>query len=224
MILALETATNVCSVVFRDDDGSMHEKRIEKRGTHSEQLFLFIEDLMEEHGFFISDLEAVLVSEGPGSYTGLRISASAVKGLLFQTEVPLYGSNTLASFAMQARDENPDAKTIHSIIDARRVHVYHQQFNYHAGKLSAKEDVEVIPIKAFESMVRTGDLIAGTGFKRMSKNIKEKATVFGAEVITAKSLVRLYEEGLTEFFHEVDPESFNPKYYTSNQVNNSSKS
>ncbi len=85
MILALETATNVCSVVFRDDDGLMHEKRIEKRGTHSEQLFLFIEDLMDEHGFFISALEAVLVSEGPGSYTGLRISASAVKGLLFQS-------------------------------------------------------------------------------------------------------------------------------------------
>ena len=223
MILGLETATNVCSVVFRDDDGSMHEKRIEKRGTHSEQLFLFIEELMEEHEFSIPDLDAVLVSQGPGSYTGLRISASAVKGLLFQTEIPLYGVNTLASFAMKARDENSSAETIHSIIDARRVHVYHQQFSFDDGKLSAKNDVEVIPIKEFESMVRKGNLIVGTGLNRMSKNIKEKGTVFGSEAISAKSLVRLYEEELSEFFHEINPEIFEPKYYTSNQVNNSPK-
>lgn len=223
MILAIETATNVCSVVFCDDDGLMHEKRIKKRGTHSEQLFLFIEGLMEEHGFSIPDLDAVLVSQGPGSYTGLRISASAVKGLLFQTEVPLYGVNTLASFAIQVMEENPETETIHSIIDARRVHVYHQQFSVADGKLTAKDDVEIIPLKAFESMVRKGDLVVGTGLKRLSKNIKEKAMVFGTEAISAKSLIRLYEQGSNDFFHEDDPEAFEPKYYTSNQVNNSSK-
>lgn len=223
MILALESSTNVCSVFFRGDDGSVNEKRTEKRGSHSEQLFLFIEELMDEHGFLIPDLEAVLVSEGPGSYTGLRISASAVKGLLFQTDVPLFGVNTLASFAMQVVAENPDAETIHSIIDARRVHVYHQQFQYDTGILKAKDEIEVIPIKAFESMIRKGDLIVGTGLKRLSDSIRAKTEVFGQEQITAKSLIRLYEEGFSDFFHEVDPELFEPKYYTSNQVNNSSK-
>lgn len=223
MILALETATNVCSVVFRDDDNTLHEKRTEKRGSHSERLFLFIEELMGEHGFSIPDLEAVLVSEGPGSYTGLRISASAVKGLLFQTDVPLFAVNTLASFAMQALEENPSAETIHGIIDARRVHVYHQQFSFDDGKLTAKDEVEVIPIKAFETMVGKGDLIVGTGLKRLSKYIREKAVIFGTEIISAKSLIRLYEEGITNFYHEVAPEAFEPKYYTSSQVNNSSK-
>src|SRR5699024_2547399 len=91
MLLALETATNVCSVAFCNEEGDVFEKRIDKRGSHSEQVFLFIEELMNEHDFKIEDLEAVLVSEGPGSYTGLRIGASAVKGLLFQSGVTLYG-------------------------------------------------------------------------------------------------------------------------------------
>ncbi len=218
MILALETATNVCSVAFCNDEGSIFEQRIEKRGSHSEQLFLFIEELQQKHGFAIPELDAVLFSEGPGSYTGLRISASAIKGLLFQTEVPLYGINTLASFAMQAKERNPSAQTVHSIIDARRVHVYHQKFRLTEETLTTEDDIEVIPIEAFESMVRKGDVVIGTGLKRIDKKILEKVEAYGSEAISAGSLVRLFKEGLSSFYQSVDAESFEPKYYTSNQV------
>ncbi len=220
MILALETATKVCSVAFYDGEGTISEKRIEQRGTHSEQLFLFIEELQEEHHFVLSDLDAVLVSEGPGSYTGLRISASAVKGLLFQSEVPLYGINTLASFAMQALKEESSVNTIHSIIDARRVHVYHQKFSVSDKQIHTDDEVEVIPIKALESMVHSDDVIVGTGLQRIDKLAREKARrTFGPEAISATSLIKLYQAGLTKFVNEVDPEAFEPKYYTSNQVN-----
>lgn len=218
MILALETATKVCSVAFADDNGSVFEKRVEQRGTHSEQLFLFIEELQKERGFAISDLETVLVSEGPGSYTGLRISASAVKGLLFQSAVPLYGVNTLASFAMAAMTKNASAKTIHSIIDARRVHVYHQKFTVSEAQLNTDDVVEVIPIEAFEAMVRRDDIIIGTGLNRIDKEVRRKALTFGTAEITAKSLISLYKSGHPDFIKDVDPESFEPKYYTSNQV------
>ncbi|HKK46401.1 MAG TPA: tRNA (adenosine(37)-N6)-threonylcarbamoyltransferase complex dimerization subunit type 1 TsaB [Balneolaceae bacterium] len=217
MILAIETATNVCSVALKAGDGKVVEKRVAKRGSHSEKLFLFIEELMDERGFTISDLDAVLISEGPGSYTGLRIGASAVKGLLFETTVPLYGINTLASFAMQAVTELPMTKRIHSIVDARRVHVYHQQFRHNDG-LTAVGEVEVIPIKEFETLIGEGDIIIGTGLKRLNKDILNKAHTFGLESITAKSLLNLFEDGLTAFYQRVDPETFDPKYYTSNQV------
>ncbi|HLR76671.1 MAG TPA: tRNA (adenosine(37)-N6)-threonylcarbamoyltransferase complex dimerization subunit type 1 TsaB, partial [Balneolaceae bacterium] len=185
MILAFETATNVCSVVFCNDRNQLFEKRIERRGSHSEQLFLFIEELQKEHGFAIPELDAVLVSEGPGSYTGLRISTSAVKGLLFQTEVPLFGVNTLASFAGSAISQNPEARTIHSIIDARRVHIYHQQFTVdQEGTLTSEDTVEVIPIEAFETIVRSGDTIIGTGLERIDEAVLGKATTFGKESIT----------------------------------------
>lgn len=221
MLLALETATNVCSVAFYNDDGDLFEKRFGKRGSHSEQLFLFIGELMDEHDFRITDLSALLVSEGPGSYTGLRIGASAVKGLLFQTEVPLYGVNTLASFAMKGIAGEPAAGTIHCIIDARRMHVYHQQFRISGTELIAGGEIEVLPIKAFESMVKSGDVIIGTGLNRINEEVKAKTRTCGPEVITAKSLIALYRAGFDEFFHRASPPSFEPKYYTSNQVNGS---
>lgn len=218
MILALETATSVCSVAYRDEEGAIFEHSIEKRGSHSEQLFLFVEKLLQKHNFSISELDAVLISEGPGSYTGLRISASAVKGLLFQTQVPLFGVNTLASFARRVQDKSPSAQTIHSIIDARRVHVYHQKFNIRDGQLETNDEIEVIPIEALEAMVRKKDTIIGTGLQRIDKNILAKAETYGPGEISATSMIRLYEEGLESFYHSVDPESFEPKYYTSNQV------
>lgn len=221
MILALETSTKVCSVAFCDDEGSIFEKRVEQRGTHSEKLFLFIEELQKEHGFSIPDLDAVLVSEGPGSYTGLRISASAVKGLLFQADVPLYGINTLASFAMQAMREHPAAERIHSIINARRVHVYHQHFT--ASPLQSDDEVSITPIEELEEQVQRYDVIIGTGLERLNEEVREKAITYGTEAIMAKSLIYLYQgglykDGLRGFYEKIDPESFEPKYYTSNQV------
>ncbi|MGD8747321.1 MAG: tRNA (adenosine(37)-N6)-threonylcarbamoyltransferase complex dimerization subunit type 1 TsaB [Balneolaceae bacterium] len=218
MILAIETATDICSVAFRDEEGNITEKRVAKRGSHSEKLFLFIEELMDEYHFSISDLNAVLVSEGPGSYTGLRISASAVKGLLFQSNITLYSVNTLASFAAQAVDQFPKAHTIHSIVDARRVHVYYQKFIYENDMLKAQDKVEVTPIKKFESAVAKGDIIIGTGLKRIRGDVRENAMVLGQEFISAKSLISLLKKGFNNFYREVDPESFDPEYYTSNQV------
>ena len=219
MILAFETATNVCSVAYCDNEGELYEERIEQRGSHSEQLFLFIEELQRQHDFQIPGLEAVLVSEGPGSYTGLRISASAVKGLLFQTKVPLFGINTLASFAVGAVGSGTGSDTIHSIIDARRVHVYHQKFTVaDDGEIRAEDNVEVIPIKAFESMVHNGDTVIGTGLNRIDESVTSKANILGREAITAASLIRLYQQGNSAFVTESDPASFDPRYYTSNQV------
>lgn len=218
MILAFETATKVCSVAFRDDNGLVYEKRLEQRGSHSEQLFLFIEALQQEHGFSIPDLDTVLVSGGPGSYTGLRISASAVKGLLFESQVPLYGINTLASFAVSALKKSSASQTIHSIIDARRVHLYHQKFTASKGRIHSDDEVEVIPIKALESMIRKDDIIIGTGLNRIDESVRQKAITCETEAITAKSLIKLYQQELSDFMKSVDPEAFEPKYYTSSQV------
>lgn len=220
MLLALETSTGVCSVAFKDDEGKYFEKRIEKRGGHSEKLFLFIDELMEEHDFSIRQLDAVLISAGPGSYTGLRISASAAKGLLFQTGIPLYAFNSLAGFARSALNECPDAKIVHTIIDARRVHLYHQKFRNHEGLLRAETGVEVLPINAVEKIILEDDIIIGTGLGRISAEALVKAVVFDKKYITARSLISLYEEEYYSFFKKVDPEKFAPQYYTSYQAEN----
>lgn len=220
MILALETATSVCSVAYEDREGVVHEKRTEQRGAHSEQLFLFIEALMAEHDFNIGNLDAVLISEGPGSYTGLRIGASAIKGLLFQKEVPLYSINTLTSFAMTAAEKvSGKVGSIHSIIDARRKHFYYQPYEYADGQLSPLKEIQVIPIKEFEKVTNKGDIIIGTGIERIDETVRQKARTFGLGSITAKALIRVFHDQ-EKFINKVDPESFSPEYYTSNQISN----
>ncbi|TVQ68539.1 MAG: tRNA (adenosine(37)-N6)-threonylcarbamoyltransferase complex dimerization subunit type 1 TsaB [Balneolaceae bacterium] len=101
-VLSVETATPVCSVALRLPDGTVHELRAEGKGVHSEQTFVFIDRLLAREKLAVNDLGSVIVSAGPGSYTGLRVASSAVKGLLFQTDVPLYACRTLGAIALGA--------------------------------------------------------------------------------------------------------------------------
>lgn len=218
MLLAFETATNVCSVAFKDAGGEVHEKRTNKRGSHSEKLFLFIEELMSEHQFRIGDLEALIISEGPGSYTGLRIGASAVKGLLFQSQVLLYGVNTLRSFARAAYSADGSLSRTHAVIDARRVHLYHQLYRVEGGRLHPEEEVMVRPIEQVEDMLREGDGLIGTGIKRLPPERTEQMVVFNETHISARSLISIFEAGDDQALRQVPAEQFEPRYYTSNQV------
>ncbi len=215
MLLALETATNVCSVAFQNEEGEIFEKRSETHGSHSENLFLFIEALMKKHKFKLSDLEAVLVSEGPGSYTGLRIGASGVKGLLFGSDNSLFGVNTLASFAMGAAENFPDTIKIHSVIDARRKHFYHQLFEIKNGQLETFEPIKVREIDEFKKMVQPNDVIIGTGLERIDEAVRQKVRLLDETGISAQSLIQLYQaEDNDSFYREVAPAEFAPEYYS----------
>jgi tRNA threonylcarbamoyl adenosine modification protein YeaZ len=218
MILALETATPICSVALKDNTGQQFEERIDSPGSHSEKLFLFIKKLMDTRQFEINDLSAILVSEGPGSYTGLRIAASGVKGLLFGSNVPLYRISTLASFATAAHQKEPDAPKFHAILDARRVHLYCQTFNFKGGMMHAECPVDIIPIEMFEKMVESDDVIVGTGLERFDGAVLDQARCYGKDLISACSLIQLYEfEDTGNFIKEVDPSDFDPNYFTARQ-------
>lgn len=218
MILAYETSTNICSVSFQDPDGKITERRIQGRGVHSDHVFLFTEELMNDFNFKITDLNAVLVSNGPGSYTGLRIAASAVKGLLFNTDVSLYAVNTLASFAMNSVDNEG---IIHAIIDARRTHVYHQSFRMNK-KLIATSEAKIVEIGHFLDMLQPRDSIIGTGTTRLEKTVLKEVSVFDERSISANSLFKLYQlSNFKEFCIKTKPEDLNPNYISSSQINNS---
>jgi tRNA threonylcarbamoyladenosine biosynthesis protein TsaB len=95
-ILLLETATSVCSVGIANQDGMLSIREdISMQYSHSKQLTSFIEDVIKEAGLSYDQLDAVAVSKGPGSYTGLRIGVSAAKGLCYAREIPLISVNSL---------------------------------------------------------------------------------------------------------------------------------
>lgn len=215
MILAIETATNICSVSYQDDQGKIYEKRTERKGSHSELLFLFVRELMEEQSFKMSDMNAVLVSSGPGSYTGLRIAASAVKGMLFELNTEIYAANTLAGFAELAKDG-----TIHSVINARRKHLYHQQFRK-GDVLEAVTKSRILELDEINSLLSPGHQIIGTGINRLDSEKLEEMKILNESEISATALISLfYTEAKDNFFTKTTAEELESNYLSSSQVNN----
>lgn len=218
MILAIETSTPVCSVALGKGRRSVIEKRMEGRSVHSERTFEFIKELLDRHSLKVGDLDAVLFSNGPGSYTGLRIGASAIKGLLFQQDVPLYTLPTLLSFAIPFLAENPPA--IHAVIDARRQHLYYQKIKKTLGGGIEISEAKIVEIEKLQDQIKKGDVIVGTGWDRLEVENRGEMTWYGTEAISAKNLVLGWNHPeLKKHFKQVDVESFEPEYLTLSQVN-----
>ena len=126
-ILNIETATKNCSVSIAKDGQTIVCNELADEGySHAEKLHVFIEEVIAKAGISAQDLNAVAVSQGPGSYTGLRIGVSAAKGLCYALNIPLIAVDTLQALASQAGVA--DGKII-PMLDARRMEVYSAIFN-----------------------------------------------------------------------------------------------
>jgi tRNA threonylcarbamoyladenosine biosynthesis protein TsaB len=123
-ILHIETATKVCSVALSNGGELIACKESISEGyIHSESLTFYIEETMREGGVLLSELKAISISSGPGSYTGLRIGLSTAKGLCFALKIPLISVETLLALSELAPKGN---KPIIPMLDARRMEVYAQ--------------------------------------------------------------------------------------------------
>lgn len=124
LILSIETATTVCSVALHDKGCRKATSTFYLDQSHSSILMPTIRALLESCGTDPHQLSAIAVSEGPGSYTGLRIGTSTVKGLCFALDKPLVAVNTLHALAHQVADYYHDGYILCPMIDARRMEVY----------------------------------------------------------------------------------------------------
>ena len=151
-ILNIETATKNCSVSIAKNGETIVCKEIAEEGySHAEKLHVFIEEIIAEAKISVQDLDAIAVSQGPGSYTGLRIGVSAAKGLCFALNIPLIAVDTLQTLASQAKVS--DGKII-PMLDARRMEVYSEIFN---ANLEIEREIlaEVIDENSFAAFTET---------------------------------------------------------------------
>lgn len=130
MILHIETATDICSVVLANDGIIIAEKTSGSARDHASSLAVFIDTILKESKVSPADLKAVAVSKGPGSYTGLRIGVSAAKGLCYALNIPLIAIATTKSMAQKYFQENPAYNgCVVPLLDARRMEVYGAVYN-----------------------------------------------------------------------------------------------
>ena len=131
LILHIETATRVCSVALARDGALLSLKESSQPNVHSSLLTVFIDEIFRETGVAPAQLDAVAVSKGPGSYTGLRIGVAAAKGLCYALDKPLVAVETLEAMAKGIKDLTPrpallggEGEFVCPMLDARRMEVY----------------------------------------------------------------------------------------------------
>lgn len=199
-VLNLETATQVCSVVLARDGKLIGKRELNEKNVHAEVLTPFIEEVMEEAGLRLNDLDAVAVSKGPGSYTGLRIGVSTAKGLCYGLDKPLISVGTLESLAHYARQKLVSFITPNHLlcpmIDARRMEVYAALFN---AELQSQSEVAPLildeesfkDLKEDQKLVLFGDGSAKT--KVLFEN-RARIEIHDDVLCSAEGMIHISEE------------------------------
>lgn len=140
-ILQIETATQVCSAALSVNGETIALKELAAQNIHAGSLTLFIQEVMETASVRYSDLDAIAVSKGPGSYTGLRIGVSTAKGICFAQDKPLIGVDTLQMMAKGFLNDNQGyTGLICPMIDARRMEVFTSMYDHQLS--------EILPVQA----------------------------------------------------------------------------
>ena len=124
IILSIETSTPISSIAFHDAGKLISDLSIHKNKSHSEYLVPSIKYLAAASSISMKDIQAVAISKGPGSYTGLRIGTSSAKGLCYGLDVPFIAVNTLEAMAMGIRKFVSEKVLLCPMLDARRMEVY----------------------------------------------------------------------------------------------------
>lgn len=161
-ILAVDTATRSCSVALAEGDDPAVELFYSGGRTHARHLMGMIDEVMRLAGVSLAGLNALAVTRGPGSFTGLRIGLSTVKGLAAAADIPVVGISALEALAFQAEGW---PGLICPLIDARRNEVYFSRYRFLKGRLTQEiPDTVGSPDKAIEGIARPVMLI-GSGAK-----------------------------------------------------------
>ena len=173
-ILNIETATDVCSVSISEGGETIAIKERTEGRSHATLLSVFIRDLFSETGFKADDLDAVAVSQGPGSYTGLRIGVSTAKGICYGSKIPLIAVPSLESLtAGLVREFKKIGEGINEsawlmpMIDARRMEVYTASFDYRLNQVQ-KTQAMIIEPGTFNELASAHSLIlCGSGAEKL---------------------------------------------------------
>jgi tRNA threonylcarbamoyladenosine biosynthesis protein TsaB len=176
ILLSIETATTNCSVsLSKEGETFALLEDYNSNYSHAERLHVFIEKILSDNKVGRSDLDAIAVSKGPGSYTGLRIGVSAAKGLCFGLDIPLISIPTLESLAHQVSVDNG---MIIPLLDARRMEVYAAVFDSEYNMIRSTA-AEILTQDSYSEYLKTSPVyFIGNGVEKAKTVISDKNAHF----------------------------------------------
>jgi tRNA threonylcarbamoyladenosine biosynthesis protein TsaB len=203
-ILNIETATEVCSVNVSENEEVLFERESSEGLNHSRLLTVFIEEIFRENDFDPKQLDAVAVSKGPGSYTGLRIGVSVAKGLCYSLRIPLIATGTLDAMGIYtARNREQFLPADFSgnqilfcpMIDARRMEVYTKLVDAE-GKEREPVSAQIIDENSFSSWLNEYNILFfGNGAAKCRQTLNHPNALFlGPLKVSARFMIKLAQE------------------------------
>ena len=193
LILSIETATNVCSVALARNGkllpGALKETNEDK--SHAKLLSVFIDEILKQQNLTPNQLDAVAISGGPGSYTGLRIGTATAKGLTYALDIPLIAVNTLAAMAsgFAAQNSFTQGELLCPMIDARRMEVY-TALHTPTGELVKPTEAKVIDEKSFANELLESKIhFFGNGAEKCKESIISENAVFTEDFLPSASFL-----------------------------------
>lgn len=207
-ILCLETSTDVCSVALHADDGLVDSHEVHEPQAHAARLAVLVDEVLRQSRVKADRLSAVAVSEGPGSYTGLRIGVSTAKGLCYALDIPLLAVSTLELMASAF----PKGDWLCPMIDARRMEVYCALFDG-AGHMVERPHAKVIDATSFsEVLVNRRVMFFGNGAMKCREVVTHANAVFVAGVYPRAADMGMLARERFVARQFVDRASFEPAY------------
>jgi len=163
-VLCLETSSGICSVAIGNDGRILSCHESEEKNAHSTQLTGLIDKALCEAGLVLTNLKAIAVSMGPGSYTGLRIGVAATKGFCYALDRPMIAVPTLKALALGMREiAGSGASLLCPMLDARRMEVYTAVYDKYLNEIRPIS-AEIITGGSFADLLETNRMIfAGEG-------------------------------------------------------------
>ena len=209
-ILCIETTTTNCSVALSVDGIVVFLKEDNnKQYSHAEKLHMFIVDVLDESKVAKNKLDAIAVSKGPGSYTGLRIGVSAAKGLCFALEIPLISIPTLEALACQVK--NTDGIIV-PMLDARRLEVYSAVFSKDKIQIRATK-AEVLDNHSFTNYLNDHTLyFIGNGVEKFKPICKHSNVIFMDQNLPSSNEMGILAENKYKNNEFEDVAYFEPYY------------
>lgn len=214
LLLSIESSTTVCSVALHQSGQLLASKENHIPQSTASTLMPMIDEVCKLAAKTPSDLQGVIISEGPGSYTGLRIGVATAKGICFTLQIPLVAINTLHLLAYQFKKTNPVAENtlLCPMLDARRMEVYCMLLDHQLNVVKATE-AKVIDTTSFQEELAHHPIhFFGNGAAKCKEAIKHPDAHFHEGLIPlAQSLGELGFEKFTTG-HTEDLAHFEPYY------------
>tara|TARA_R110002051_G_scaffold66515_8_gene120457 strand:+ start:12075 stop:12749 length:675 start_codon:yes stop_codon:yes gene_type:complete len=191
ILLNLETSSTNCSVCAAKDGEILAMRELNSANySHAEKLHIFIEEVLMEASLKMEDIEAVAISKGPGSYTGLRIGVSAAKGLCYALGIPLISISTLKSMASQIIINK--GEVLIPVLDARRMEVYSAVFDEKLNEIRETK-AEVIDGNSFNQYVGTNTVhFLGSGAEKIKDILNYDSICYHCDIVpSAKEMASI---------------------------------